>query len=156
MVVAGGDLSFSVRHQCCHPLAVRRDDADAACNKPGLTVGTATFTVAGDCRRPSLKTHFPHVSASPSLWISLPPIRRVVQFRSARNAMQRQPDGAASATWGATNIRFLFGFSVLADLLSPIARHRRPGDTPWPLAEFRHFWPWLLVGALNPDRRPPD
>ena len=47
-------------------------------------------------------------------------------------------------TWGATNIRFLFGFpfSVIFFLVVWVAT----GDhLPVPTAA---FWPWLLVGAL--------
>src|SRR3984957_14032404 len=61
----------------------------------------------------------------------------------ARNAMQRQLTGPLG-TWGATNIRFLFGFpfSVIFFAAVLIAT----GDhLPSPVAA---FWPWLLVGAL--------
>jgi len=48
-------------------------------------------------------------------------------------------------TWGATNIRFLFGFpfSVLF-FLTVLAVSGDP--LPWPAAA---FWPWLLLGALS-------
>jgi drug/metabolite transporter (DMT)-like permease len=62
----------------------------------------------------------------------------------ARNAMQRQLTGPLG-TWGATNIRFLFGFpfSVLFFVVVIAAT----GDAvPWPTAT---FWPWLLLGALS-------
>src|SRR6201984_1578588 len=62
----------------------------------------------------------------------------------ARNAMQRSLTGPLG-TWGATNIRFLFGFpfSVLFFAAVLIAS----GDhAPWPTAS---FWPWLLLGALS-------
>src|ERR1700730_4851122 len=62
----------------------------------------------------------------------------------ARNAMQRQLTGPLG-TWGATNIRFLFGFpfSVLFFVVVITAT----GDAvPWPTAA---FWPWLLLGALS-------
>jgi drug/metabolite transporter (DMT)-like permease len=47
-------------------------------------------------------------------------------------------------TWGATNIRFLFGFpfSLIFFAIAVVAT----GDTvPLPIAA---FWPWLLLGAL--------
>src|SRR5258708_33801065 len=62
----------------------------------------------------------------------------------ARNAMQRQLTGPLG-TWGATNIRFLFGFpfSVIFFAVVIVAT----GDSvPWPAAA---FWPWRLLGALS-------
>ncbi len=62
----------------------------------------------------------------------------------ARNAMQRSLTGPLG-TWGATNIRFLFGFpfSVIFFACVMVAT----GDhLPWPTAA---FWPWLLLGALS-------
>src|SRR5471032_517926 len=62
----------------------------------------------------------------------------------ARNAMQRQLTGPLG-TWGATNIRFLFGFpfSIVFFAVVMVAT----GDhLPWPTAA---FWPWLLLGALS-------
>jgi drug/metabolite transporter (DMT)-like permease len=62
----------------------------------------------------------------------------------ARNAMQRSLTGPLG-TWGATNIRFLFGFpfSILffAVVLTISSDH-----LPVPTAS---FWPWLLLGALT-------
>src|SRR3954465_10682450 len=62
----------------------------------------------------------------------------------ARNAMQRQLTGPLG-TWGATNIRFLFGFpfSILFFAVVIAATGDR---VPWPPAA---FWPWLLLGALS-------
>jgi drug/metabolite transporter (DMT)-like permease len=60
-----------------------------------------------------------------------------------RNAMQRQLTGPLG-TWGATNIRFLFGFpfSIVFFAVVMVAT----GDhLPSPTAA---FWPWLLLGAL--------
>src|SRR5215469_17520411 len=77
-----------------------------------------------------------------SLWIPFTVIAALGQV--ARNAMQRsltRPLG----TWGATNIRFLFGFpfSVIFFVVVVLAS----GDhVPWPTAS---FWPWLLLGALS-------
>src|SRR6201997_4145390 len=77
-----------------------------------------------------------------SLWIPFTVIAALGQV--ARNAMQRsltKPLG----TWGATNIRFLFGFpfSVIFFVVVVLAS----GDhVPWPTAA---FWPWLLLGALS-------
>jgi len=77
-----------------------------------------------------------------SLWIPFTIVAALGQV--ARNAMQRsltKPLG----TWGATNIRFLFGFpfSVVFFVLVVLVS----GDAvPWPTAA---FWPWLLLGALS-------
>ena len=77
-----------------------------------------------------------------SLWI---PFTIVAAFgQVARNAMHPQLTGPLG-TWGATNIRFLFGlpFSVVFFVLAILVT----GDpVPWPLAS---FWPWLLSGALS-------
>ena len=77
-----------------------------------------------------------------TLWIPFTIVAAVGQV--ARNAMQRsltRPLG----TWGATNIRFLFGFpfSVVFFAIVVIVS----GDpVPWPTAA---FWPWLMLGALS-------
>jgi drug/metabolite transporter (DMT)-like permease len=48
-------------------------------------------------------------------------------------------------TWGATNIRFLFGFPF--SILFFVVVVAVTGDRiPWPIAS---FWPWLLLGALS-------
>src|SRR5271155_1625638 len=77
-----------------------------------------------------------------SLWIPFTVTAAMAQV--ARNAMQRQLTGPLG-TWGATNIRFLFGFpfSLLFFAVVLVAT----GDhVPWPTAV---FWPWLLLGALS-------
>src|SRR6195952_4522170 len=77
-----------------------------------------------------------------ALWIPFTVTAALGQV--ARNAMQRQLTGPLG-TWGATNIRFLFGFpfSVLFFVVVIAAT----GDAvPWPTAA---FWPWLLLGALS-------
>ncbi|MGY3620026.1 drug/metabolite transporter (DMT)-like permease [Bradyrhizobium sp. USDA 10063] len=77
-----------------------------------------------------------------SLWIPFTIVAALGQV--ARNAMQRSLTGPLG-TWGATNIRFLFGFpfSVLFFALVIVAT----GDSVrWPPAV---FWPWLLLGALS-------
>src|SRR4030081_912658 len=62
----------------------------------------------------------------------------------ARNAMQRQLTGPLG-TWGATNIRFLFGFPFSLAFFAVVVL--ATGDhIPWPTAA---FWPWLLLGALS-------
>jgi drug/metabolite transporter (DMT)-like permease len=62
----------------------------------------------------------------------------------ARNAMQRQLTGPLG-TWGATNIRFLFGFPFSIAFFAVVMA--ATGDQlPWPTAS---FWPWLLLGALS-------
>ncbi|SIO12464.1 EamA-like transporter family protein [Bradyrhizobium erythrophlei] len=77
-----------------------------------------------------------------SLWIPFTITAALGQV--ARNAMQRsltRPLG----TWGATNIRFLFGFPF--SILFFAAVVAVTGDhVPWPTAQ---FWPWLLLGALT-------
>jgi drug/metabolite transporter (DMT)-like permease len=76
-----------------------------------------------------------------TLWIPFTIVAALGQV--ARNAMQRSLTGPLG-TWGATNIRFLFGFpfSVIFFVVVMAAT----GDhLPSPSAA---FWPWLLVGAL--------
>ena len=77
-----------------------------------------------------------------ALWIPFTVLGAAGQV--ARNAMQRSLTGALG-TWGATNIRFLFGFPF--SLVFFAVAMAATGDAmPHPgLA----FWPWLLVGALT-------
>jgi drug/metabolite transporter (DMT)-like permease len=77
-----------------------------------------------------------------ALWIPFTIVAALGQV--ARNAMQRSLTGPLG-TWGATNIRFLFGFpfSVLF-FLTVLAVSGDP--LPWPAAA---FWPWLMLGALS-------
>jgi drug/metabolite transporter (DMT)-like permease len=76
-----------------------------------------------------------------SLWIPFTITAAVGQV--ARNAMQRQLTGPLG-TWGATNIRFLFGFPFA--ILFFIGVLMFTGDAlPRPTPA---FWPWLLLGAL--------
>ncbi|WP_456748695.1 EamA family transporter [Bradyrhizobium sp. USDA 4354] len=77
-----------------------------------------------------------------SLWIPFTVIAALGQV--VRNAMQRsltKPLG----TWGATNIRFLFGFpfSLLFLGVVLVATGDHIGLPPVV------FWPWLLLGALS-------
>ena len=77
-----------------------------------------------------------------TLWIPFTIIAALGQV--ARNAMQRSLTGPLG-TWGATNIRFLFGFpfSIIFFVVVIVVT----GDSvPWPTAA---FWPWLLLGALS-------
>src|SRR3978361_12546 len=77
-----------------------------------------------------------------TLWIPFTIVAALGQV--ARNAMQRSLTGPLG-TWGATNIRFLFGFpfSIVFFALVILVT----GDAlPWPVAS---FWPWLLLGALT-------
>jgi drug/metabolite transporter (DMT)-like permease len=77
-----------------------------------------------------------------SLWIPFTIIAALGQV--ARNAMQRSLTGPLG-TWGATNIRFLFGFPFSLVFLAVVLVVS--GDRlPWPAAS---FWPWLLLGALS-------
>jgi drug/metabolite transporter (DMT)-like permease len=76
-----------------------------------------------------------------TLWIPFTIVAALAQ--ATRNAMQRQLTRPLG-TWGATNIRFLFGFpfSIVFFLVLLTAS----GDPlPWPTSA---FWPWLLLGAL--------
>src|ERR1700739_4898636 len=62
----------------------------------------------------------------------------------ARNAMQRQLTGPLG-TWGATNIRFLFGFPFsLLFFAVVLAVSGDPLPTP-----ATAFWPWLMLGAIT-------
>src|SRR6201992_950624 len=76
-----------------------------------------------------------------TLWIPFTVVAALGQV--ARNAMQRSLTGPLG-TWGATNIRFLFGFPfslVFFDAVMLVT-----GDPmPSPVAA---FWPWLALGAL--------
>src|SRR5207247_9643894 len=77
-----------------------------------------------------------------TLWIPFTIIAALGQV--ARNAMQRsltRPLG----TWGATNIRFLFGFPFSIIFFAVVIAVTGDG-VPWPTAA---FWPWLLLGALS-------
>jgi len=76
-----------------------------------------------------------------TLWIPFTLIAASGQV--ARNAMQRSLTGPLG-TWGATNIRFLFGFpfSIVFFAVVMIVS----GDPmPWPTSA---FWPWVLLGAM--------
>jgi drug/metabolite transporter (DMT)-like permease len=77
-----------------------------------------------------------------SLWIPFTVIAALGQV--ARNAMQRQLSGPLG-TWGATNIRFLFGFPFSLVFFALVLAGS--GD-PLP-APSGGFWPWLLLGALT-------
>ena len=73
-----------------------------------------------------------------SLWIPFTVIAALGQV--ARNAMQRSLTGPLG-TWGATNIRFLFGFPfslVFFAIVLMVSGDR----VPLPTAA---FWPWLLL-----------
>ena len=77
-----------------------------------------------------------------SLWIPFTIIAALGQV--ARNAMQRSLT-TPLGTWGATNIRFLFGFPFSIIFFAVVIAVT--GDPiPWPTAA---FWPWLLLGALS-------
>ena len=80
--------------------------------------------------------------ATATLWIPFTIIAALGQV--ARNAMQRSLTGPLG-TWGATNIRFLFGFPFSILFLAVVVA--ATGDhLPWPTLS---FWPWLLLGALS-------
>jgi drug/metabolite transporter (DMT)-like permease len=77
-----------------------------------------------------------------SLWIPFTITAALGQV--ARNAMQRSLTGPLG-TWGATNIRFLFGFPF--SIVFFVVVIAVTGDhVPWPTTQ---FWPWLLLGALT-------
>jgi drug/metabolite transporter (DMT)-like permease len=76
-----------------------------------------------------------------TLWIPFTIVASLGQV--ARNAMQRSLTGPLG-TWGATNIRFLFGFPF--SVMFFVAVISATGDAvPWPVGA---FWPWLALGAL--------
>jgi drug/metabolite transporter (DMT)-like permease len=77
-----------------------------------------------------------------SLWI---PFTVTAAFgQVARNAMQRSLT-APLGTWGATNIRFLFGLPFSLVFFAVVIAFT--GDpVPWPVVA---FWLWLLLGALS-------
>ena len=77
-----------------------------------------------------------------TLWIPFTIVASLGQV--ARNAMQRSLTGPLG-TWGATNIRFLFGFPFSLIFFGVVIV--ATGDAvPWPTAS---FWPWLMLGALS-------
>jgi len=77
-----------------------------------------------------------------ALWIPFTLVAAAGQV--ARNAMQRQLTGPLG-TWGATNIRFLFGFPFSIAFFAAVILGT--GDAlPWPDLD---FWPWLMAGALS-------
>jgi drug/metabolite transporter (DMT)-like permease len=77
-----------------------------------------------------------------SLWIPFTVTAAAGQV--ARNAMQRQLTGPLG-TWGATNIRFLFGFPFAVLFFAGVLIFT--GDAmPSPTVA---FWPWLLLGAIS-------
>jgi drug/metabolite transporter (DMT)-like permease len=76
-----------------------------------------------------------------SLWIPFTLTAAIGQV--ARNAMQRQLTGPLG-TWGATNIRFLFGFPFALLFFAGVLIFT--GEAlPRPTLM---FWPWLLLGAI--------
>src|SRR5579863_5523880 len=76
-----------------------------------------------------------------SLWVPFTVTAAMGQV--ARNAMQRQLTGPLG-TWGATNIRFLFGFPFAILFFAGVLVFT--GDAmPSPTLA---FWPWLLLGAI--------
>src|SRR5438876_1308860 len=100
-----------------------------ACGSPGTV---AAFSAGKHPRMFSVAT----------LWIPFTIIAALGQV--ARNAMQRSLTGPLG-TWGATNIRFLFGFPFSILFFAVVIAVS--GDRiPWPVAA---FWPWLLLGALS-------
>ncbi len=105
-----------------------------------LTVDRGGSARHGGCNSRS-SADLPHMISIATLWIPFTITAALGQV--ARNAMQRQLTGPLG-TWGATNIRFLFGFPFsivfFAIVLAATGDH-----VPWPTAA---FWPWLLLGAL--------
>src|ERR1700675_4018509 len=95
----------------------------------------------GGPRFPSCQPASPPMISIATLWIPFTVTAAMGQV--ARNAMQRQLTGPLG-TWGATNIRFLFGFPFA--ILFFVGVFIFTGDAlPRPTLS---FWPWLLLGAL--------
>ena len=67
--------------------------------------------------------------------------------QTARNAMQRELT-ATLGTVGATHVRFLFGFPFALLFLAGLTIVTG-AELPKPSGM---FWPWVLAGALHPDR----
>ena len=81
-----------------------------------------------------------------SLWIPFTIIAALGQV--ARNAMQRSLTGPLG-TWGATNIRFLFGFPF--SIIFFVVVVAVTGDSvPWPTAVVLAV---AVAGRAEPDRR---
>src|ERR1700675_1096827 len=96
----------------------------------------------GGPRFPSCQPASPLMFSIATLWIPFTVTAALGQV--ARNAMQRSLTGPLG-TWGATNIRFLFGFPFSIVFFAVVLAVG--GDhLPWPAAA---FWPWLLLGALS-------
>ena len=103
-----------------------------------LTARAAPGTVAA---LPARQPIPPLMLGIATLWVPFTIIAALGQV--ARNAMQRQLTGPLG-TWGATNIRFLFGFPFSIVFFAVVIA--ATGDhVPWPTAA---FWPWLMLGAL--------
>ena len=103
-----------------------------------LTAAASAVTVPRN--RPPFRN--PVMFSIAALWIPFTIVAALGQV--ARNAMQRSLTGPLG-TWGATNIRFLFGFPFSLVFFAVVIT--ATGDKiPWPTAA---FWPWLLLGALS-------
>jgi drug/metabolite transporter (DMT)-like permease len=98
--------------------------------------------VPGTVRRHSAARPTPKMFSIATLWIPFTITAALGQV--ARNAMQRSLTGPLG-TWGATNIRFLFGFPFSV-LFFALVLAVSDDHLPAPSAS---FWPWLLLGALS-------
>jgi drug/metabolite transporter (DMT)-like permease len=101
-----------------------------------------TRAAPGTVRRLSARRRILPMFNTAALWIPFTVTAALGQV--ARNAMQRSLTGPLG-TWGATNIRFLFGFPFSLIFFGVVIV--ATGDAvPWPTAS---FWPWLMLGALS-------
>ncbi|MEH2481696.1 drug/metabolite transporter (DMT)-like permease [Nitrobacteraceae bacterium AZCC 2146] len=114
-----------------------------ACDVPVDRVGYRRHGAARSPPAIPFLTRIPHLMFSiAALWIPFTIVAAMGQV--ARNAMQRSLTGPLG-TWGATNIRFLFGFPFSLVFFAIVIA--ATGDAiPWPTVA---FWPWLLLGALS-------
>src|SRR4051794_24293399 len=101
----------------------------------------------GGCLAPAVGIPPPQMFSIVSLWIPFTITAALGQV--ARNAMQRQLTGPLG-TWGATNIRFLFGFPFSIAFFAAVLAATWDND-PGPAAT---VLAWLLLRSPRHDVAP--